>query len=155
MQGFIRSFIFGLAVVLILIQFIQPARTNPAISPSRTLESAVAVPPDVEAILTRACQDCHSDLTVWPWYSKIAPISWYIVDHVNDGRRDLNFSEWLRPSVSDPMEYTRQKFHTACREIRLGHMPLYSYVLLHRQARLTPEDGDTICQWANVGLSKK
>jgi len=154
-RGFTSGFISAVIALLLGIQFIRPARTNPPVNGARTLEKAVTVPPQVEKILARACQDCHSDLTDWPWYSKVAPISWYIVDHVNGGRRALNFSEFIGPNVTDAREYTLQKFHTVCREIRLGHMPLYSYVLLHREARLAPEAADAICDWAETGLSQR
>jgi hypothetical protein len=76
-----------------------------------------------------------------------------LVDHVNDGWRDMSFPDWLRADVQDPVEYAHQKFHTACREMRLGHMPLYSYLLMHAEARLKPADVDVICDWAETGLT--
>jgi hypothetical protein len=74
-----------------------------------------------------------------------------ISDHVTNGRRHLNFSEWLRPGVDDPAEYTRQKFISACRELRLGRMPLLSYEILHPEARLSSAQIQTFCDWNGEG----
>jgi hypothetical protein len=152
-RGFVPGAILGFVALIGAIQFIRPARTNPPVIAARTLEAAIAVPSDVQTVLSRACQDCHSNLTRWPWYSALAPISWFVVDHVNDGRRDFNFSEWLRPDVKDPRKYTSEKLHTACREMRLGHMPLYSYVLLHPEGRVNSQDIETICGWVETRVS--
>ena len=149
MGGFIRGALWGLAALLAVAQFIRPGRTNPTVVPGHTLEDVVSVPPAVEAVLTRSCADCHSDHTRWPWYSQVAPISWFLVNHVSEGRRHLNTSEWVRPGVGDPVQYTREKFPTACREVQKGDMPLFSYLLIHRDARLSPADIQAICGWAD------
>src|SRR5271155_5727558 len=86
-----------LAVVFVAAQFVRPARTNPSSAPAQTIENIVHVPPDVRPTLTRACADCHSDQTDWPWYSHVAPLSWFVIHHVNQGRRYINFSAWVRP----------------------------------------------------------
>jgi hypothetical protein len=149
MGAFSRGVLLGMAGLALVIQFIRPARTNPPIDPSRTLESAVTVPPQEAKILSRACADCHSNQTIWPWYSNIAPASWLVIDHVNQGRRHMNFSAWLRPGIDDPAQYTRQKFRSACNRVKTGNMPLLSYLLLHPSARLSPVDVDAICGWAD------
>src|SRR5215510_10697027 len=79
-----------------LLQFIRPARTNPIVESSLTLESHTRVDQPVAALLDRSCADCHSNKTRWPWYTNVSPVSWFVVGHVNDGRHDLNFSEWGR-----------------------------------------------------------
>ena len=140
---------FGLVIG---IQVIRPARTNPPVDQSHTLEAVVFVPPRVESILQRACSDCHSDLTRWPWYSNVAPISWFVIDHVNSGRRHANFSEWLRRDTKNPAEYTRERFQAICRQVETQNMPLTSYLLLHRAARLSQSDIETICQWTRTGV---
>ena len=111
MSGFAQGLIAGIAALLLTIQFIRPAKTNPPIVRERTLEAAVAVPPEVEAILARSCNDCHSNGTEWPWYSNVAPVSFFVINHVNEGRRHLNFSEWLPPGASDPAAYTFERLH--------------------------------------------
>ena len=72
------------------IQFIRPARTNPAIDPTRTLAATTELPHETAVVLERACRDCHSNDTRWPWYSNVAPISWFVIDHVNHGRSHFN-----------------------------------------------------------------
>src|SRR5271154_3229821 len=124
MGGFVRGALWGLAALLVVAQFIPAARTNPVGTPGHTLQDVVSVPPAVEAVLTRSCADCHSDQTRWPWYSRVAPVSWFVVNHVQEGRRHLNMSEWVRPGVNDPVQYTREKFHSACRQVQTRDMPL-------------------------------
>ena len=152
MPSFLRGALFGCIALVVAIQVYRPERINPPVVAARTLEAAVAVPPDVERILAKSCNDCHSNQTNWPWYSEVAPMSWIIADHVSNGRRHLNFSEWLRPGVDDPAEYTRQKFVSICRELKLGRMPLTSYELVHYEAKLSAEQIRTICDWTEKGL---
>jgi hypothetical protein len=147
MAEFLKGAAWGLAALLVLAQFLRPARSNPPVIPGHTLQDVVAVPPTVQTILTRACDDCHSDLTRWPWYSQVAPISWFLADHVHEGRRHLNVSEWV-PGIGNPATYTGERFRSACREVRSRDMPLWSYLLIHRNAYLSPDDIQTICSWA-------
>jgi Haem-binding domain len=154
MPAFARGAIFGCIALAVVVQAYRPARDNPPIVATRTLEAAVAVPAGVEQILARSCNDCHTDQTRWPWYSNVAPISWIIADHVTDGRRHLNFSEWLRPDVEDPAEYARQKFVSVCRELKIGRMPLLSYEVLHPEARLSTTQIQTICDWNGGGTGE-
>lgn len=149
MGGFVRGALWGFAALLVVAQFIRPARTNPVSAPGHALEDVVAVPPAVEAVLTRSCGDCHSDRTRWPWYSQVAPVSWFVINHVQEGRRHMNLSEWVPPGVNDPVQYTREKFHSACRQVQTRDMPLASYLLIHRDARLSPADVSAICSWAD------
>jgi hypothetical protein len=76
----------------------------------------------------RACFDCHSNETVWPWYAYVAPVSWRIANHVYDGRRRLNFSEWDRPNENE---------ERIVEDMTSGRMPLWDYLLLHPEAKLT------------------
>ena len=147
MSSFGRGVILGFIGLVLVIQAYRPAHVNPPVDATRTLEAAVQVPPAVDKILARSCNDCHSDQTRWPWYSNVAPVSWVINQHVTNGRRHLNFSEWLRDDVDDPAEYSRQKLVSACRELKLGRMPLFSYELLHPDARLSPGDIEAFCAW--------
>ena len=86
----------GLIVVFLGIQFVRPARTNPPVDESQTISARTQMTPEVAAILDRSCRDCHTHKTVWPWYTNVAPISWWLSNHVSDGRKDLNLSEWGR-----------------------------------------------------------
>jgi hypothetical protein len=120
------------------IQFFGPDRTNP---PVRT---EVDVPDEVRAVLRRACYDCHSNETRWPWYSRVAPVSWFVVGHVNKGRGDLNFSEWPTFDFEEDAEARKD----IQKQIRLGKMPLRSYLYLHPDARLSEADRRALLRWA-------
>lgn len=150
MAGFLRGVLLGFLGLIVGSQFIRPARTNPRVNPSHTLEAVVTIPPQVETILQRACNDCHSDLTRWPWYSNVAPVSWFVIDHVDSGRRQANFSEWLRPNTKDPAEYTHERFEAICKQVQTRNMPLVSYLLLHPTAELSQEDIKTVCDWTKT-----
>jgi hypothetical protein len=138
-----------LAVVaggLIIAQFFGRAKSNPAIDPSQTMESRLQVPLPVAAIFDRSCNDCHSNKTRWPWYSNVAPVSWFVIGHVNEGRQQMNFSEWGRYTPQDNDSLLRQ----ICREVKAGDMPLSSYTPLHAGSKLSAEDVKTLCDWTSA-----
>ena len=89
-----RIIVLIVLAVFIGLQFFRPARTNPPENADLTLFAEVSVPPDVARILQRSCLDCHSDRTRWPWYSNVAPVSWFVAGHVDHGRGEMNFSRW-------------------------------------------------------------
>src|SRR6266705_3809161 len=135
------------AVVLIVgIQFVRPARTNPAVDESQTIFTRTQMTTEVSAILNRSCNDCHSNKTVWPWYTNVAPVSWWLANHVNAGRHDLNLSEWGR------LDHDRQerKLRQICDQVEDGAMPLNSYVPMHPQANLSEQDRKTLCDWTDA-----
>jgi Haem-binding domain len=134
---------FGLFLIA---QFIRPAKTNPVADPSLALESHVQVDPMVAAILDRSCADCHSNKTRWPWYSHLAPVSWFVIDHVNVGRQQMNFSEWGGYSRRDQDGKLRQ----ICREVTNGAMPLSSYTPMHAGSALTHVDVNMLCDWTDA-----
>jgi hypothetical protein len=136
----------GVCVLVgLAIQVMRPARTNPATDPTRTIAAHVAVPAAVQAIVARSCVDCHTNDTRWPWYSGVAPISWFVIGHVNDGRRVLNFSDWSTHGQRAP----GPPLDKVCKEVQSGGMPLSSYLLIHQDARLSPDDISVLCAWAN------
>jgi hypothetical protein len=149
----ILKWLIIIAVVAFLVmQFSRPARTNPPVDPARKLESAVHVPPDVASMLERACRDCHSYETHWPWYTEVAPTSWFVVQHVDIGRRRLNFSDWVRPG-KEPKD-SMDRLRAMCKEVQSGEMPLSSYTLIHWRATLSPEDVRRLCQWTEEERSR-
>jgi hypothetical protein len=143
----------ALLVILIgflVIQFFRPERfTTAEVSPEH-ITKITNVPPDVEKILRRSCFDCHSNHTVWPWYSNIAPVSWLVSDDVVKGRKKMNFSEWGKLTESK----REKKFQDICDEITDGEMPLKNYLLIHSDAVLTQADKDAICKWTEQELNK-
>ena len=137
--------VIGIIVALGVIQFVGPARSNPMATTSQAVEVQLQMTPQVSSILTRSCNDCHSNNTRWPWYSRVAPVSWFVIDHVNHGRQHLNFSEWGNYSVREREELLEH----VCKEVKSGTMPLSSYTRIHLDAKLSSEDVMTLCDWAN------
>ena len=131
----------ALAAALIVAQFIQPERTNPPADPSSSFEAVAKPPREISAVIGRACLDCHSNQTVWPWYSRISPVSWLIAGDVKEGRSKLNFSQW---NFYSP-EMTRIKLVEICKEVKGGEMPPWYYVPMHPGTRVTPEEASAIC----------
>lgn len=136
----------ALGVIFAALQLVRPARTNPPVDQSRTLQAHARVPPEVASILDRSCNDCHSHQTRWPWYSNIAPVSWFVINHVNEGRDEMNFSDWAQYSERQQAGLMQQ----ICREITSGAMPLRSYLRMHHNAELSGEDVKTLCDWADA-----
>jgi len=133
-------------VCLLIAQFFGPAKTNPPSDATQSIESRLQVTLPVAAILDRSCNDCHSNKTRWPWYSNVAPVSWFVIGHVNEGRENINLSEWGKYTPRDVDSLLRQM----CREVRAGVMPLSSYTPLHPGSKLSPEDVKTLCDWTNA-----
>ena len=143
LKRILKWFVIVLVVILIGIQFVRPALTNPPVDESQTINAQMQMTPEVASILDRSCRDCHSNKTVWPWYTNVAPVSWWLSNHVNDGRRSLNMSEWgkLDPDRQD------RKLRQICDEVSDGVMPLSSYTPMHPAAKLTDQDKKTLCDW--------
>jgi hypothetical protein len=123
-------------------QLVPVERTNPPTEPRGTLAAVHPVPPDVAALLKRSCNDCHSHETVWPWYSHVAPVSWWLSDHVQQGRQHLNLSTW---GAYEPKR--RRKLVDMCDQVRSKEMPLPSYLWLHPSGRLSEADQQRLCDW--------
>lgn len=131
----------ALVVAAIGAQFFQPERSNPPFDRSASFEAVAKAPPVVVAAVGRGCQDCHSNQTTWPWYSKVAPASWLVASDVREARARLNLSEWGRFSP----EMARLRLTEMCDEVSKGDMPPLQYTLIHRGAKLTPEEQAALC----------
>lgn len=137
----------GIAVViLVIIQLIRPAHSNPPITAGETIQARLPVDPVVDTILNRSCNDCHSNLTVWPWYTKVAPASWLIVSDVRRGRAELNFSEW----GTYPTKKQQELLKETCAEASERKMPVATYTLLHPSAKFTDADIAAVCAWTQT-----
>ena len=140
------KWIFGaLVVVFALLQFTNPARTNPPLPPGGDISATNPPPPQIAALLHAACYDCHSDETKWPWYSHVAPVSWLLVSDVNDGRERLNFSEWPR----ELPERAAKRLERISEEVDDQEMPPAKYTLLHPEARITAGQREQLIHWAD------
>jgi hypothetical protein len=137
-----------LAAALTAMAFVVfPAPANPPAAAAQGIDRHVEMTPEVRGILRRACYDCHSHETRWPWYSKVPPASWLVRADVENGRSALNFSDW--PAQPGPELYRASgMLMAACAAVKSGTMPRPQYLLLHREARLSPQDVEQLCSWS-------
>ena len=133
--------VIAVVVVFAAAQLVRPGRANPATTESRTIRAKLGAASGLVAVLDRACHDCHSNSTVWPWYTQIAPVSWLMAYAVKQGRQAVNFSEW----AAYPPERQRTLLGEACRDASAGTMPGGAWTRLHPEARLSAQDVETIC----------
>ncbi|HEX4808355.1 MAG TPA: heme-binding domain-containing protein [Bryobacteraceae bacterium] len=144
MNRHIRSVAIGLGVALAGAQLLQPRlssyRGNGSTGSNDLLRDR-AVDPRIRSILKRACADCHSNQANLPWYGRVSPISWFIARHIERGREKLNFSEWPKHSEDERQDIADS--------VEKNEMPIWSYLFVHRGARLTPEDRKVIERWVD------
>jgi hypothetical protein len=129
---------FGLAVVGG--QFVPVDRSNPPV------EQEVVAPAQVKEVLQKSCYDCHSHHTKWPWYSYVAPVSWFVAHDVHEGRDELNFSRWNHLTGEKQAEMIGEVWE----EVEKGEMPLRKYLITHREARLTDQGREILSEWSKT-----
>lgn len=127
----------GLALfaIFVIIQFFRIDKTNPEVIAENDFLYAVGASDDVAQIIKTSCYDCHSNTSKYPWYSNVAPVSWWLKDHINEAREELNFSEWETYNITKKANILEE----AIEEVEEGEMPLSSYTLTHGDAKLNPE----------------
>lgn len=143
-MSLLRKILLALGVVLIGIQFVPAEITNPPVT------ADVGAPPEVAAVLRRACYDCHSNETVWPWYSKVAPFKFLLAHDVEEARAALNFSTWDAYSA----EQAAHKLEEVWEEVEEGEMPLWFYTPLHPEAKLSDSDRELLHGWSKMAASE-
>lgn len=137
-----RRILWLLLIALVVMQFIQPDKTNPVSEPEADFIHVNNLSFEDASLLKRACYDCHSNHTKWPWYSSVAPISYVVANHVDEGRGHLNFSVW---SILEPFQQSH-KLEECVEEVEHGEMPMWGYVALHSEAELTDAEVDRLLQ---------
>jgi len=136
--------LLSLLVLFIGIQFIRPARNEGEIYGPAHISKSLPVPENIETTLKAACYDCHSNRTVYPWYAGIQPAAWWLANHVEEGKEELNFSEFTAYSP----KRQRHKLEEVAEMVREHEMPLKSYELLHPVAVLSAEQITELSNWA-------
>ncbi len=129
-------------------QFYPTPKNSGAIKGAGHVANVFPVPAEVEAILVKACYDCHSNGTRYPWYSRLQPVAWWMGQHVVDGKRHLNFSEF----TSYEPKRRKSKLQAVADEVDMGHMPLPSYTWAHRDAVLTEAEKALVVAWVEETL---
>ncbi len=141
-----RKILFGLVAVLVIIQFIRPGRNESNAASPNDISAAYPVPEGIQVILKTSCYNCHSNNTTYPWYSNIQPIGWWLQKHVDDAKKELNFSEFGTYTE----KRAKHKFEEIGDEVSEGEMPLKTYAIMHTEARLTPEQTKALNDWATA-----
>ncbi|WP_018611391.1 heme-binding domain-containing protein [Segetibacter koreensis] len=136
--------LISLLVILIVIQFFHPAKNISNAPTPNDISVAYNEPENVRTILKKACNDCHSNNTRYPWYNNIQPVAWWLDNHVQEGKHGLNFNEFTTYRISK--QYHRMQ--DIIDEVKEGDMPLGSYTIVHTDARLTDQEKETLINWA-------
>lgn len=145
-----KKIAIALAIILIVIQFIRPEK-NISGNETFAIQTKYNLPNDVENILQVSCYDCHSNTTKYPWYSNVQPAAWFLADHVNDGKKHLNFSEF----TNMPLFVQNHKLEETKEMVEEKEMPLssYTYFGLHPEANLTDAQRQKIIDWADSQMN--
>ena len=150
MKKAFKIIVIVLVVAFIGLQFFRIDTTAKPAVPGETLEAAVSVPADVSQIFGRACNDCHTNTTRYPWYTNIQPTAWFMNNHIQDGRRHLNFDIFNTYAAKKKS----QKLEEICDEVTSKEMPLPSYLWIHGDAVLSQSDITTLCDWVKTEKAK-
>ncbi len=140
----IKTFGLFILVILIVIQFFPIDKSVPESSMSTDFITATNPPAEVANLVKSACYDCHSYQTKYPWYSNVAPASWWLADHIDDGRDELNFSTWTDYSPKKAAHKIKEAIELVGDE---QEMPLPPYTWIHSEARLTDKQRKTLTDW--------
>jgi len=140
----------GLIVLLVVLQFFRPERNSAPVETEQDMLAVVSPPEHIATLLKDACYDCHSNQTLYPWYEKISPVSWALSQHIKEGKMDLNFSEYGSMDQVDRIGLLVE----TCDVLDAGTMPLQSYMLFHKNARVSQEEREMICNWTEEEVLK-
>jgi len=134
-----------LLIALIGIQFFHPKKNISAAAAPNDIATNFTVPENVQGILKKSCYDCHSNNTVYPWYNNIQPVAWWLANHINEGKEELNFSEFA--GYAPKKQY--HKLEGIVKSQKEGWMPLDSYLWIHKDAILNQEQKNALSGWAD------
>lgn len=138
-----KKVLLALLVVFLILQAFRPEK-NLSGNKENDISTLYTVPAEVDQILVKACNDCHSNKTEYPWYAEVQPVAWWLDDHVKDGKKHLNFNEF----ASYRLAKQYHKLEEVIDEVKEGEMPLESYTVVHRNANLTMEEKNILVNWS-------
>ena len=139
-----KKIILGIAVLLVVIQFFRPEKNSSSAPSANNIAKKYNTPNEVKVILDKACNDCHSNNTKYPWYSNFQPVAWWLDHHVDEGKGEINFDEFL----TYPPKKARHKMEEVNEMVKEGEMPLNSYTWVHKDAVLTQAEKLILAEWA-------
>lgn len=139
----IKKILLSLLAVLLILQIFQINKSNPNYDPQQDYLSTVDIPDNLRLLIKDACYDCHSHETKFPWYASVQPVGWWLQDHIREGKKHLNFSEFMTYAPKK----ARHKLEECFEELEHGAMPLKSYKYTHPEARLSDEQRQELVTW--------
>lgn len=145
-----KKILLGILLVLVVIQFIRPAKNNGIADSPSDISQAVIVPAEIKNILVISCYDCHSNHTEHRWYENIQPLGWWIGHHIKEGKEELNFSEFNAYSL----KRKKHKLDEVVETVEEHEMPLNSYLWAHGDARLSAEQQKALTDWARESAAR-
>ncbi len=148
-MSIMKKILIALLVAFVVIQFIRPHRNISSLA-SSDITTIYNVPDTVQSLLQTACYDCHSNNTRYPWYTNIQPVGWWMQHHVDEGKREINFSEFASYSLKKQAHKMKEVQGT----VKNGAMPLPSYLWIHSEAKLSDQQKALIIEWAK-GVKEK
>jgi hypothetical protein len=140
-----KKILIVLLVILIVMQAFRPAK-NTSNDTSKDISKSYVVPENVKLILVKACNDCHTNSTRYPWYAEVQPVSWWLNSHINEGKSKFNLNEFEGYRVA--RQYKRMQ--DCIEQLKEGDMPLPSYTIIHKDAILTETEKQTLMNWCEV-----
>ncbi len=148
MKKIIKSIALLLFAALIIIQFFRLEKNLSSIDgpEANDISKVYPVPQEVASILETSCYDCHSNNTHYPWYSNFQPVAWWLADHIKEGKKEINFSEFASYRIG--RQY--KKLEEIKKEVEEGEMPLQSYTIIHGDAKLSAAQKEILLQWAST-----
>lgn len=138
----IKKILITLLVVLVALQFIRPTR-NVSADTTKDISTLYPMSDSVKVVVKKACADCHSNKTVYPWYASVAPLSFWLDHHVNEGKGEINFNEFATYRIGKQ----NHKLKEVIEQIQENKMPLSSYTLIHKEAKLTDAEKEILIDW--------
>lgn len=140
-----KKILFGILIAFIGIQFFRPERNSGSATSPNDIAHATTVSPEIKSIMATSCNDCHSDRTEYPWYTNIQPVGWWLNHHVEEGKAEINFSQFNTYGVKRKIK----KFHEIAEMIEEKEMPLNTYLWIHGNSKLNDSQSKSLLAWAN------
>lgn len=139
-----KKIALALLIIFVVMQFFRPAKNTSTVAASANIASKYNTPDNVQAVLKKACNDCHSNNTTYPWYAAVQPVGWWLDHHVDEGKQELNLDDFLNYGL-------RKQYHKLeeiIEQVKTGEMPLNSYTWTHKDAILTMEEKALLTSWS-------
>ncbi len=149
MNNRLRNILVGFGIVMVMLQFVQPTRNLGFAEGKEDISVALNVPVEIKSFLQKSCYDCHSNATVYPWYTNIQPLGLWIQHHVDEGKQELNFSTF---NLYSPKKKAH-KMEEIIEMVETNEMPLNAYTWIHKEAVLNAADKSALLLWANTSFT--